>query len=94
MAFPNLTVKSGGTFTSEATGVPANGNNTFDINIDPTVIDDSNWFTFHVIALGASVLNATNPVVSADKTQVTINFLQTGGDSAKVIAEFVHSEHR
>ena len=91
MAFPDLTVKSGGSLTSEATGTPVNGNNTFAVGIDPDLIDNTDWLEFTVTPLGASVTNATFTSLSGDKTQVTINFTQSGADQAKVVAVQKHS---
>lgn len=94
MAFPNLALKSGGSLTAEATGIPVNGNNTFNLAIDPNLVDDTNWLDITVTPLGPSVTGATFTSISADKTQITINFVQSGVDQATVVAKQIHSTQR
>jgi len=94
MAFPALVLQSGGQLHSNATGTPVNGNNTFDISMDPNLIDNIDWFTFDVYPQGASVTGASYVSVSGDKRQVTINFTQTGLDQALVRAVYTHSSER
>ena len=94
MAFPDLTLRTGGVHHSENTGVPSNGSNTFAIGMDPTLIDNTDWLEFYVTALGTSITGAALVGVSGDKTQVTINFTQTGTDQARVEAVYTHSAVR
>lgn len=92
--FPGLVLKSGGVLHSESVGTPSNGNNTFLININPRLIDNTDWLDFQVVALGTSVTDAVFVSISPDKTQATINFTQTGVDQARVIASLNHTLSR
>ena len=94
MAFPDLTLMSGGHLHASATGTPANGTNTFALAIDPSVIDNPDWIVVDVYQLGPSVTGASNLVVSGDKTTISIDFVQTGADQARVEARLEHSISR
>lgn len=89
MAFPNLTLGTGGYLHSEGTGVPSNGINTFAHNLP--VVDNPSWIQIQVIA-GASITNAV--LVSITATNISINFTQTGVDSAQILATLIHTIYR
>jgi len=91
MAFPDLTLKTGGQLHSQATGQPVNGSNTFALAIPPAKIDNTDWLSIEVIPLGSSITGASFVSISGDKTQITVNFTQTGTDQATVKAEFKHT---
>jgi hypothetical protein len=90
MAFPALDPIGGGVLHSEKTGVPVNGNNTFAHNIAPELIDNPDWLNIDVY-LNGTVTNASGGTLSPDKTEITVNFTQTGGDSCRVVARYIHS---
>jgi hypothetical protein len=91
MPFPDLVRKTGGVLHSQATGIPDDGNNTFALDIPLSAAIDENWLEFLVVALGPSVQGATFVGLSADRTQVTLNFTQIGNDQATVCAKLVHT---
>lgn len=93
MSFPNLALKTDGQLHAEATGQPANGNNTFSIGIPAQYINEE-WLEIEVTSLGDSVSDAQYVGLSIDKTQLTINFTQTGTDQATVAVRQVHSIER
>ena len=103
MAFPDLTPRAdlrqgpGGesTLWAEATGVPDNGNNTFALpfvanGIEPSQID-ANWIKIVAVALGSSVSGAAFVSLSADKTEITVSFVQSGADSVRLTARLTHT---
>lgn len=80
---------------AEATGVPDNGDNTFALpfiseGVDPAAIDED-WLDVRVAADGPSITGAAFVSLSADKTQMTINFTQGGADQATVTVSIIHS---
>ena len=87
MAFPDLDLQTGGVHHSSKQGIPVNGNNTFLHNI-PNVSDPT-WIDVTVTALGTSITNAVKGAITA--TEITINFTQTGTDSADVKAHLNHT---
>ena len=93
MPFPNLTLRSGGTLTAEATGTPDDGDNTFALAIPPAYVDE-NWLELDITLNGPSVTSATYVSLSGDKTQLTVNFGQTGADTVTLIATMIHSFRR
>lgn len=88
--FPDLTLQSGGVHVAANTGTPANGVNTFAHNIPE--IDDTSRVDVTVIANGNSITAAS--LVSVTNTQVSINFTQTGADTATVVARLEHTTIR
>lgn len=88
--FPGLVRRPGSALWSEATGVPVDGNNTFALGLDPLTIQED-WLQITVDALGSSVLHAEYVGLSADRTQITINFSQAGTDPARVIVQNTHT---
>lgn len=93
MSFPNLVATTGGKLHSKATGTPVNGVNTFNLAL-PVADVEEDWLKITVIANGDSVTGATYTNLSVDKTQISINFAQTGADTATVEAELVHTAVR
>jgi len=91
VSFPNLQLKPGGVLHSVATGVPVDGDNTFELGFDLENINDE-WLRIDVFALGSQVTGAT--YVSRSGTQVTMNFTQLGTDQARVEAKIIHSSVR
>lgn len=91
MSFPALALKSGGVLEATATGVPTNGVNVFAHNILAGNIN-SNWSNVQVIANGASVTGCT--FVSIDATNLTLNFTQSGTDTATVRLVITYSAAR
>jgi len=91
MAFPDLALKNGGVFHSENTGTPTNGVNTFALAMNPDLIDNTDWLTVNVYPLGPSITGVSGLTVSGDKTQISVNFVQTGADQARVEAIYEHS---
>ena len=96
MSFPNLELIADGRYHARGQGVPVNGDNEFEIGIDPAKITGhEDQLEFHVYPLGAppSVIAVSpNAVLSDDRTKVTLNFTQTGADEVIVEAIFIHSE--
>jgi len=90
MPFPNLIRRAGSRLWSEATGVPANGPNTFALDFDPGLVA-AEWLFFDVTGLGPSVNGVRFISLSADKTQVTLDFVQTGADAVRVVAQLLHT---
>lgn len=90
MAFPELSLRSGGRLTSEATGTPSNGNNTFAHAIPYPI--DSTWLEIEVVANGTSIRACT--FVSADDTNLTLNFDQRGVATVTVRVRYRHSQTR
>ena len=88
MAFPNLVLKTGGYLAAQATGTPDNGHNSFDVGIAASQLDP-NWLDILVTSLGASIIDCT--FVSLVGTVLTLNFSQSGGDQATVLARVSHS---
>jgi len=89
MSFPALTVCPGGAITSEATGVPSNGNNSFSIGFTP---DNPNWVTFEVLPVDTQVTGCT--FVSLVGSTATLNFVQGGTGVVRVIAILTASSTR
>ncbi len=91
MAFPALALRAGGELTAEATGVPSNGANviTTNLNLSPQELANDpnllNWVAVNVQANGPSVSGASLAAVAADLSTVTVNFTQTGADTATVV---------
>jgi hypothetical protein len=102
MPFPSplvpLTERGGtklSTIVCQATGVPDPGNNVVGLpwvgqGVDPSLIE-LDWIDFRCEAQGPSVLGAAPVSLSPDKTSVTINFSQTGGDAALLRATLKHT---
>jgi hypothetical protein len=97
MSFPDLQLKpsqkgNDAVLHSEATGVPDNGDNTFQIGIDPkkTPIDpDKVEITIY---LNGSVTGATLVgAVDAETGNVTVNFVQGGADACRVACVMHHT---
>lgn len=80
---------------AEATGVPDNGNNTFELPfISQGVLPDAineDWLQIIVQPLGPSVTGATFVSLSADKRFLTLNFAQGGGDQCRVTVNSIHT---
>ena len=110
MPFPDLLRKTDpnapdglSTMFLENTGLPDNGDNTFEI---PYVDDppggsglsasdiDEDWLDIRVVPLGPSVTAAAYVSLSADKRFMTINFTQSGADLATVTVRLFHSLER
>lgn len=95
MSFPNLELIEDARYHSRGQGVPENGDNEFDIGIDPIkIIGHEDQLEFHVYPQGAppSVTGVSFVELSDDRTKVTLNFTQTGEDEVIVEAVFIHSE--
>lgn len=90
MAFPNLVQRPGSRLWSEATGVPVNGPNTFALDLDPALVE-AEWLFFDIQSLGPSVNGVSFVSLSADKTQITLDFIQTGTDAVRVVAQLLHT---
>jgi len=74
--------------------VPDNGNNTFKHNINPNILrDHEDQLEFHIYFKGPAVTEAEFVSLSADLTEVTINFTQIGASEALVRAIFIQSEN-
>ena len=109
MPFPNLALRTDvnapngvSLHYAEVTGVPDNGDNTFDLpfvgaGIDPTLIDvQGDWLEIDADPLGPSVTGVTegSPLMNAARTQMTLNFDQSGADSCRVRVRLIHSSVR
>ena len=90
MAFPDLVLRSGGVHHAEANGQPVNGVNTFALAIPPAIVEED-FLDVEVEFDGSSITGVSNPVVSPDKTQLSLNFVQTGTDTCTVRAVQNHS---
>lgn len=104
MSFPNLALHtSDSELWADATGVPDNGPNTFQIpfalspalggaGIPPDKVDED-WLKIDVISLSADVSAcvAGAPLLSADKLSMTLNFTQAGAGQCTVRVQLVHS---
>lgn len=92
MPFPDLTLAAGRTNESEATAAPDNGVNEFahNWNLQPDQIVET-AIDLEVQALGPSVTGATFVGLTADKLRLQVSFVQTGADSARVVAKHNHS---
>jgi len=107
VAFPDLALRpytgapgNVATHWAEAVGVPDNGNNTFllpfvDEGIAANRIDE-NWLEIDVDPLGPSVTAVAEgvPLLSADKRFMTLNFTQTGADTARVRVQLIKTDQR
>ena len=96
MSFPDLqpytSSRLPSVYHSEAQGVPDNGNNTFRHNINPEIIrGHEDELEFHVYYKSPQVNNAALVGLSADLTEVTIDFEQAGNGEALVRAIFLQS---
>ena len=92
MAFPDLILEEDAAYHSAGQGVPDNGDNEFAHGINTRFIrDHEDQLSFVVESKGASVTGAAFVGLSSDLTKVTLNFSQSGVDSAKVSAIFNHS---
>jgi hypothetical protein len=110
--FPNLTLRPdqnspGGVSTSyaQATGIPDNGNNAFNVpflaaGVDPNLLDED-WFEVTVVlngqqGLAAGVTGVTFVSWGADRETLTLNFTQTapGVGQALVIVRLIHTIER
>lgn len=96
MSFPNLELIEDAKYHSRGQGVPVNGDNEFEIGIDPAkIIGHEDQLEFHVRPLGTPpsvIFVSPTAVLSEDRRKVTLNFTQTGDDEAIVEAIFIHSE--
>jgi len=93
VSFPDLQPYEGppSVYHAEAEGVPVNGVNEFSHGLRPEMIQGhESELEFHVW-IGTSILDAELVGLSDDLSKVRINFIQTGADSAKVRAVFIHS---
>ena len=90
MSFPDLVLRAPNSLWAEATGVPVDGLNTFALGFDPRLVQED-WIFIVVDALGASVIHVEYVGVSADRTQITLDFTQTGTDACRVIVQLVHT---
>jgi hypothetical protein len=95
MAIPNLTLRPGGVLWAEATAVPDNGDNTFQIGIDRVYVPDEDWLEILVQRLGTSVEGFSYVPASLDLSvnppRITLNFTQSGTDQARVIVRQIHT---
>jgi hypothetical protein len=102
MAIPDLAVIPGGLLISQATGVPVNGANTFgipyaDAGIDPNEITEDNLVVDVLRDSTTSSVEgavAGTPFLSPDKTQMTLDIVQTGGDAATIRCQLLSSTIR
>ena len=98
MPIPNRTLRPGGELWAEATAVPDNGDNTFQIGIPRILVPDEDWLCIDIQRLGTSVERGdyvpASLDLSTDPPRITLNFVQTGGDQARVIVRQVHSTVR
>jgi hypothetical protein len=92
MAFPNLIpVDTKAKYHSGAVGVPVNGNNVFNLGIEPRVKVDPNRLVFLVNPLGSSVTGASFVSYDSATGNVTMSFAQSGADQCSVDAHLEHS---
>ena len=107
MPFPDLvpmpdTAKGPGGIQNqfaEATGIPSNGNNTFDIpfiglGANPSEVDPDKMKIFMIPSrVIPGVTDVSFVSLSADKTQMTLSFVQTapGVGEARVVVQLQHS---
>lgn len=103
MAFPDLDprpddrggISGASTLWAEATGLPDNGNNTFELpfiglGVPPAAITED-WLEISVQPIGPSITGVDFVSLSADKRFLTLNFAQGGADEARVTVEVVHT---
>jgi hypothetical protein len=92
MAIPDLATIPGGQLISQSTGVPVNGTNTFGIpyvaaGINPDEITEDNLVVDVLRDSPTSSVTeavAGTPFLSPDKTQMTLEVVQGGGDAVTV----------
>lgn len=91
MADYDMTPRPDGVMHSEFSGAVAAGAKTFEINLDPEIIDPT-WFDVTAQAIGAGVTDVTYGGLSTDKKTFTLNI--TGAGTLAVSAVAVYSAIR
>jgi hypothetical protein len=92
MPIPNLTpVDSKAKYHSTGQGAPVNGNNVFNLGIEPKAKVDPNRLIFNVTPLGPSITGASFVSYDPVTGNVTMSFAQSGADQCVVDANLEHS---
>lgn len=95
MPIPNLALRTGYQYTAEASGAPVNGNNTFTVpwGQQQGMSTSGDEIELQVISNGSSVTGASfvSFVRGVNTSDITISVVQSGADTATVIATYVHS---